>query len=250
MKCIKRTYKTSEVAQIIHIHPNTVRMYEELGFIAKPVRQANGYRIFTDLHIEQFQIARRAFQIEVIQNGLRKKAIHIVKLTAACRFEEAIRCATEYINLTKKEIIRADEAVSVAKEILQRKQYEETCYLKRKEVSALLDITMDTLRNWEMNGLLNIKREANGYRIYTDADINRIKIIRTLRCANYSLSAILRMLNKLDTNEEADIQGILNTPNEDEDIISVCDQLISSLNFAKDNMMNIKNQLIEMREKY
>lgn len=56
---------------------------------------------------------------------------------------------------------------------------------------------MDTLRNWEMNGLVNIKRKPNGYRIYTYEDIQRLKVIRSLKYGNYSLSAILRMLNKL-----------------------------------------------------
>ncbi|WP_245799737.1 MerR family DNA-binding transcriptional regulator [Virgibacillus proomii] len=55
------------------VHPNTVRLYEDLELIAKPKRQANGYRVFTDLHLEQFRLARLAFQIEVLQNGLRKK---------------------------------------------------------------------------------------------------------------------------------------------------------------------------------
>ena len=46
------TYKTSEVAKLIGIHPNTVRLYENAGLISKPERQSNGYRIFTDLNIE------------------------------------------------------------------------------------------------------------------------------------------------------------------------------------------------------
>jgi DNA-binding transcriptional MerR regulator len=37
------TYKTTEMAQTIGIHPNTVRLYEELGLIAKPERKTNGY---------------------------------------------------------------------------------------------------------------------------------------------------------------------------------------------------------------
>ena len=75
-------YKTAEVAAIIGIHPNTVRLYEELELIPKPRRQPNGYRIFTDVHIEQFRLARLAFQIEVLQNGLRKKIIQMVKVSA------------------------------------------------------------------------------------------------------------------------------------------------------------------------
>ena len=40
------TYKTAEVAAIIGIHPNTVRLYEKLGLIPKPERLPNGYRGF------------------------------------------------------------------------------------------------------------------------------------------------------------------------------------------------------------
>ena len=91
---------------------------------------------------------------------------------------------------------------------------------------------MDTLRNWEMNGLLTVKRKENGYRVYTDEDIKRLKIIRSLRCAKYSLEAILRMLRQLSKNPDIDIKAALNTPRQSEDIISVCDQLIISLTAA------------------
>ncbi|MCF0198905.1 MAG: MerR family DNA-binding transcriptional regulator, partial [Bacteroidaceae bacterium] len=50
------TYTTSEVAKMIGIHPNTVRLYEEWGLIPNAERKANGYRIFTDFHIEQFRL--------------------------------------------------------------------------------------------------------------------------------------------------------------------------------------------------
>ena len=68
------TYITSDVAKIIGIHPNTVRLYEEWGLLPPVERKPNGYRIFTDFHIEQLRLARLAFQIEVLQNGLRKKS--------------------------------------------------------------------------------------------------------------------------------------------------------------------------------
>lgn len=67
------TYKTIDVARIIGIHVNTVRLYEACNLISKPERYHNGYRIFTDLHIEQFKLARAALQVEVLQNGLRKQ---------------------------------------------------------------------------------------------------------------------------------------------------------------------------------
>ena len=42
------TFRTSEIAALIGVHPNTVRLYEELELIPKPERLPNGYRVFTD----------------------------------------------------------------------------------------------------------------------------------------------------------------------------------------------------------
>ncbi|RPF47821.1 DNA-binding transcriptional MerR regulator [Hydrogenoanaerobacterium saccharovorans] len=247
---IETTYTTSQVAKKVRVHPNTVRKYEDLGFISKPIRKENGYRVFTDLHLEQFKLARIAFQIEVLQNGLRKKAVSIVKLSALCEFDKAIGLTENYIFSIETEIENANEAVKMVKELLRGGNRKNSNTLKRKEVSDMLGITMDTLRNWEMNGLFKVKRRENGYRIYTDEDIRKLKIIRSLKCANYSLSAILRMMNALDKNAGVDINNVLNNPNPNEDIISVCDRLILSLGAAKQNAVAIKSMLFKMKSKY
>ena len=109
---------------------------------------------------------------------------------------------------------------------------------------------MDTLRHWELNGLLRVKRKQNGYRFYTGEDIERLKIIRSLRCANYSLEAILRMLNALEHNPQADMKQILNTPKEDDEIISVCDRLILSLYEAENNAERIIEIICDIKRKY
>ena len=109
---------------------------------------------------------------------------------------------------------------------------------------------MDTLRNWERNGLLQVKRKQNGYRAYTSDDIERLKMIRTLRLANYSLEAILRMLNALEHNPQIDLKQVLNTPQADEDIVSVCDRLIVSLNDSEKNAEKMITILLGMKEKF
>ncbi len=247
---IENTYTTNQVAKIIGIHPNTVRMYEDVGLISKPMRQENGYRVFTNLHIEQFKLARTAFQIEVLQNGLRKKAVSIVKLSASCEFDKAIKLTEEYIYSVHNEIRNANEAVEIVKKLLEGDIQESEHTLKRKEVSGILGLSMDTLRNWELNGLFKVKRKENGYRVYTDEDIRKLKIIRSLKCANYSLSAILRLTNELDRNSKADISAVLNTPDYNEEIISACDRLVVSLGNAKENAISIKSMLYEMKNKY
>ena len=68
-------YSTGQVARVMGVHANTVRMYEQEGFIAPARRLENGYRRFDDEHLVQFFIARRAFRAEILQNGLRKDAV-------------------------------------------------------------------------------------------------------------------------------------------------------------------------------
>lgn len=243
-------YKTAEVAKIIGVHPNTVRLYEELRLIPKPERKTNGYRVFNDYHIEQFRVARLAFQIEILQNGLRKKIIEMVKVSAEGDFDKALKLTNEYLLQVQKERHNAEDSIEIVKEILFGEPQESSLSLKRKEASDYLNISMDAIRNWEMNGLLSVKRRENGYRVYTNSDIKRLKIIRSLRCANYSLEAILRMLNELSSNPNANIKKLLNTPRKDDDIISVCDKLISSLQKAESNAKIIVIKLEDMKTKY
>ena len=244
------TYTTAKVATIIGIHPNTVRMYEEWGLIPLAERKSNGYRIFTDFHIEQLKLARIAFQVEVLQNGLRKKAVEIIKLSANREFDQALLLAEEYRSQIQREQRNAEESIVIAKQILSGHAAEQTLFLKRKEVSDYLDIPMDTLRNWERNGLLQVERKQNGYRVYTSNDIAQLKMIRTLRLANYSLEAILRMLNALEHNSQADMKQILNTPQVDADIVSVCDKLMVSLRDADENAKKMIKIITEMKERF
>lgn len=245
-----KTYRTAEVASIIGVHPNTVRLYEKLGLIPKPERKPNGYRIFTDFHIEQFKLARLALQVEVLQNGLRKKIIQTVKASAAGDFNTAISLTEDYLRQLQQERTNAEKAIEIVKRILSGGVPETSRCFKRKEVSEYLDISVDSLRNWEMNGLITVKRKQNGYRVYTDEDIRKLIIIRTLRCANYSLEAILQMLRQLSEDPDSDIETILNTPKQDSDIISVCDRLIVSLSAAEENACKILSMLQEMKARF
>ena len=243
-----RIYRTAQVAKLTGIHPNTVRLYEELGLIPTVQRQENGYRVFTDYHIEQIRLARIALKVEALQNGLRKQAIRIIKKAAMLNLGEALDLTRDYLRNIRKEQDNALEAIEQVETILKDARPEASISMKRKEVAEHLEISMDTLRNWELNGLLAVKRRENGYRVYTEEDIRRLKIIRSLRCANYSLEAILRMLNALSGDADANIRHILNTPDQEADILSVCDRLLTSLKEAELNATSMLRQIEKMKE--
>lgn len=245
------TYKTYEVAALIGVHVNTVRLYEKCKLIPKAQRQSNGYRTFTDLHIEQFRLARAALQVEVLQNGLRKRAVEIIKISALGDYNKAKQNAFVYLQQIEMEICHAKEAIRIAQQIMHdgsEISLSDDRDFTRKEAAEHLQITTDTLRNWELNGLITVQRRQNRYRVYGDEDIQRLKMIRSLRCANYSLAAILRMLLALSRNPATDMDEALNTPRPDEDVISACDKLLTSLGDAKNNMSFVLSQIAKMEQ--
>ena len=69
MKDGEKTYSTSQIAGIVGLHPNTVRKYEEWGLLQTPERKPNGYRVYTDVHIKQFELAKKALQSVIVQAG-------------------------------------------------------------------------------------------------------------------------------------------------------------------------------------
>ena len=50
----------SQLAKAINVSTDTVRYYEKQGLVSAPQRQANGYRSYTDTHIELLRFVRGA----------------------------------------------------------------------------------------------------------------------------------------------------------------------------------------------
>lgn len=226
-------YQTTEIASKAGIHPNTVRIYEEWGYISPVPRADNGYRIYSDLHLFQLQVARTAFRCEIVQGQIREKARAIVQASGREDFRTAIKLAEDYLTHLEKEHIRALEAIELVEKWLDGKESPISAETyTRNEVAQLLEVSNEIIRNWERNGLLTVPRLPNGYRRYTEKEMNRMKIIRSLRHAHYSMSAILRLLNTTENSTELNVKQVLDTPAEYEDIVTVTDRLIHSLEDA------------------
>ena len=243
-------YKTSQVAKIAGVHPNTVRLYEEWGLLQPTTRGGNGYRIYTEHHVEQMRLARIALRCDFVEGNIRKRARALVKASAGGQMEEARKLADEHLLHIQDELNRAEEALELIEQQLKGLPQEEgSSYVRRADVAKLLDVSIDVLRNWERNGLIHIPRSLeNQYRIYGTKEIHRLKVIRTLRSANYSMMAILRMLRHIDEGGQGDLREIINTPSTEEDIIGATDRWISALIQSKQDAKEAALQLERMRD--
>ncbi len=219
---------------MIGVHPNTIRFYEEMKLLPAVPRTKSGYRMFSDRHLRQLQLLRTSFRSEVISDSLRQEVYEIVKTAAADHINEAYQRTHGYIEHLREEKAKALEAIRLTIDILENTKGSEVGveYRSRSRVAGLLGITVGVLRNWERNGLLRVPIDTAGKRKYGLNEMNRLKIIRTLRNAHYSLMSILRMLTRLEQGDR-NVGEAIDTPGEDEDIVCAADRYITALSLAE-----------------
>ena len=239
--------RTSEIAELSQVHPNTVRLYEEWQYISPVPRKPNGYRVYSALHLKQMKIARLAFRQEFIQNNLRKKVTKIVRLSGREQFKESLRAAESYLAYLQTEYEYALKAIETVKQILQNRSVTGKTY-SHKSVAAMLQLTEETLRNWERNHLYSVERNAQNRRIYTERDLQKLLVIRTLRSAHFSITSIAHLFHELEqSKEKTDIQQILQTPTFSTEFFHVTDDLMNQLKIAMNDVKSIIAILTELQ---
>ncbi len=237
---------TSKIAQAVNVHPNTVRYYEQCGYLPPIPRTRSGYRRFSDAHLEQMRLARLALQGPF--PGGRSLVESLVKKAAADDLGGALELSFAYLARVRGELIQADAAIEFLERWAQGSMFDfSDAQLRIKDTARLLDLTPDTLRSWERNGLISVPRDpSNGYRQYGADEIGRLRVIRMLRLAGYSMMAVLRMLRLFDQDRQADLRQALNTPLPDDDILSAGDTWHSTLKGQERRALNIIAQLETM----
>ncbi|HEX5545777.1 MAG TPA: MerR family transcriptional regulator [Ktedonobacterales bacterium] len=222
---------TSDLARAVGVHPNTVRRYVERGWLPPTPRGANGYRLFTQQHLDCLRVACLVHIAVYPGRAMRLSASKITQSAVADDWDAALEHARAHLAFVHAERAQAETAArllerwatGVAADTTQRP-------LRIGQVASLLDISVDMLRNWERNGLLAIPRnEQNRYRAYGPADISRLRVIRMLGRVGYSQMAMLRMLLRLDRGETANLRHSLDMPAPDEDVYTAADRWLTTL---------------------
>jgi len=234
-------YRTTDLARAAGIHVNTVRLYEQWGFLAPAARGPNGYRLWTADHLDQIVFARRALHGEWPGGSIRKSALALVRLAATGDLSAAVAAARSHRELVRKERSRAEDAAAFLEawangEILGHfggsaapEGPAAGPRLGPREAAEAVDATPDQVRNWERNRLLDTPRDGTGRRCYGGFELGRLRVIRTLLLAGYSVMAILRMTTELDRGRITGLREILDTPRSGEEVLTAFDRWLSSL---------------------
>lgn len=239
-----RNYSTSEIAKIMGIHPNTVMLYEKWGYIAHVERKENGYRIFTETHLEQMKLIRMALSSELIKCYMKFEVQNIIRSAAQGNLDKALELSREHLTHIHNEKRNELKVTETIREILKSDSPEEkNISLNRKVAAKLLGVSINAIVYWERDGLLEVPRSKNGYRAYGEHEIKLLRVIKALRQENYSTQCIGRMLKKLKTRSKGK-NMLLSEETGDSD-----GWLLSSLSEAESNVKKLIDYIDELISK-
>lgn len=67
------------------------------------------------------------------------------------------------------------------------------------EVSARTGLSVRTVRYYDLSGIVSpSKRSAGGFRLYSEADVERLELVKTLRPLDLSLDQVRELLEAMD----------------------------------------------------
>jgi DNA-binding transcriptional MerR regulator len=224
--------RTSDLARAVGLHPNTVRRYVDWGLVPPVERSPSGYRRFTHRHLDCLRLARMIYSASYPGRGFRALGNEIIQRAVVEDWPGALEKAHEHLLAVKAELEQANQAANLLEHWAQNMtaDADHGPPLAIGEVSKLLGVSLDVIRNSERNGLITVPRNPhNNYRVFGTKEIERLRIIRMLSKAGYSHMAILRMFIELDKGNTHDLKNTLDTPRADEDIFSAADHWLTTL---------------------
>jgi DNA-binding transcriptional MerR regulator len=240
-----RHLHTSDLARAIRVHENTIRHYEEWGYLSTAPRGPNGYRQYTSRHLEQARLVHLALWWPYLASD-RSMLIELVKSAASNDLGMAMELAYRYLAHVRMERTAAEAALEFLDRWAAGYVWESSRHiLPIKEAAQHLNVTVDMLRNWERNGLIAVPRDpSNGYRRYGSAEFGRLRVIRTLVKSGYSQIAILRMLNQFDAGHTDHLRDALHLqPEADETLERIADRWLASLRTLEERAQAIIRQI-------
>lgn len=111
------------------------------------------------------------------------------------------------------------------------------------EIAQKLEMSQRTIRYYEEIGLLNsIKRIEGGRRIYTDADLRRLKLIKRLKIMGMTLSEMqeLEAMWTIEKSNDKVLRRLLELLNNQ---LTRLDDRIADLNILRNEIIEYQNRI-------
>ena len=169
-------YVISVAAELVEMHPQTLRLYERKGLI-RPKRSAGKTRLYSERDIERLREIRRLTQ---------ELGVNLAGVEEIMRLREELEKLEAEYQARRRELIerfgeRYREALAgPALPAPAEPPREERPVYVISVAAELVEMHPQTLRLYERKGLIRPKRSAGKTRLYSERDIERLREIRRL----------------------------------------------------------------------
>ncbi len=181
-------YFTSQIAKMVGVHPNTVRLYEELHLISNVPRNKKGYRLFSERHIDEVKFARMIVPGPYPVD--KSIVLRMIEYYTKQEYEMALSYAQHYYNEVIEERAKTDRALEILNTWKDNLVIDQAVMAAtRKQMATLSKIPVETIRTWERSGLVTSVKNGNKNR-YAAYEFEKIMIIYMLRKAGFSIQSL------------------------------------------------------------
>ncbi|MGG1518015.1 MerR family transcriptional regulator [Paenibacillus oryzisoli] len=196
-------YTPAQIAEMLQVSTTTLRRYEGQGLIPDVPRTSGSHRSYGPVHLQAFRSIRallKGFDIPPAYEAMR----HVKRGTAV----EGLWQLNEQLNDLQEEKRRV-QAIS---EMIQRSDL--TPYgnapipaqMTIGQAAQLAGVNTSAIRHWEQEGLVSSDRQhRSGYRLYTQKELRKILVIRSLRRTVYYIDNLRELLDDLDRRNLSEI---------------------------------------------
>lgn len=173
--------RTSQLAKMVHLHPNTIRLYECLGYLSPAKRNKHNYRCFTELHVLQLKICRCIYSHPFFNGKIRAVGNHIMISSGKQDWMLAKLYTQEYLAVITAEITLAQSTAVLLQDWAEQQSSSienKPQMISRKQAADYLGVTVETIRNWERNQLICSSLAAPSERkLYSMKMVEKMQVI-------------------------------------------------------------------------
>ncbi|GIP53898.1 TioE family transcriptional regulator [Paenibacillus vini] len=189
-------YKPVEIARELQISTSALRHYESWGVVPAPERAANGYRLYTRIHLAYFRCLRAMFPGFGV-----KVTCEVLRFIQKRDIDAAFWLVNKEQAILHHEKAAADQTLAMLDTLelppLPNRRLKQRMTIG--EIAAFTGSAPSAIRHWEKEGLIAPERDPeNGYRLFSPVDARKILLIRTLRGTVYFLKSMKEIVQAVE----------------------------------------------------
>jgi DNA-binding transcriptional MerR regulator len=193
-----------DLARYANVSTASVRFYESEGFLPPAGRQPSGHRNYGEQHLAAL-LASRTMMAGYGWIPARDimRCVHQGEIDSALSLVDARHAANHQERQTVANTIAALSHSNASPDNREtRRPVTSRHHVRIGEAASSVGVSVPTIRFWEASGLIQSTRDtSSNFRVFGANELERLRLVATLRRADFGIDAIRRVVTALRDND-------------------------------------------------